>query len=198
MTLGSRRLGLRGVLRVIRAGVVLGVAGGLAFGCQGPESAAESAADRPPAGAAPSPPPISKGTTDAPRIRVLLTSVERDAAEAVTVGFLLVNPDPLSPVRIGTRFAARPADGESLSGVHLVDEAGMKKYFVLRDDQGRADCTSGLGEIPPAGRVDASIRFPAPSAGVGRITVQVPHLAPFRSVPIAAGGRGTAPRAGTY
>jgi len=188
VTPGCARVARRAFLRLLRTGAALVAVGCVAAGCRTPEPAAEPA---------PAPRPLAEGTTDAPRVLVQLMSVERTAAEVVTVQFVLVNPDPSAPVRVGQLFGVEPADGDGLAGVHLVD-GDRKKYFVLRDDQGKPECTSGLGAIPPGGQVTAWIRFPAPPAEVSRITVQVPNLAPFGEVVIAQGGRGTAPTKGAY
>jgi hypothetical protein len=117
-------------------------------------------------------------------VTVQVVDIRRVSPEEVTVTFALVNPDGRHAVAPGRAFAAGDADGESMAGVSLLDEAGQKRYFVLRDVEGKPLCSGPIGPIPPGGQQTTCVRFPAPPEGVRAITVQVPHAAPFRNVPL--------------
>ncbi len=132
---------------------------------------------------------LAEARVDDPPLTVQLVAVERLAGEAVTVTFALVNRDQSRPAAAGHAFAAAEADAESMADTYLLDEAGRKKYFVLRDGQGRPSCTTPIGPIPPGERRTVWVRFPAPPLDVKAITVQVPRAAPFRHVPLADAAR---------
>lgn len=128
---------------------------------------------------------LGEARIDNPAVVVRLTRVERFSAEAVAVSFTIANPNPASAVSPGAVFATSGEDEGSMADTFLIDEANQRKYFVLRDDTGRAVCGEPIGSIPPNGERTAWCRFPGPPAGVGRISVAVPRLPIFRDVPIA-------------
>jgi hypothetical protein len=151
----------------------------------------------------PAPPPVVRAVLAEadcanPRVRVQVTEVVRTAPEAVTVKFRLLNPDKTAPVSVGDSFADAPGEAGSIGGVHLVDSTGLRKVFVLRDDQGRPLCSVNLGPIPPGGALEAWARFPAPAPDATRVGVQVPGLAAFRDLPVADGVRGTGSTGPSY
>ncbi len=103
----------------------------------------------------------------------------------LTVSFTVANPDPAVPVTLGATFAALPADRGSLSDTYLFDGPHQKKYFVMRDNQGRAACGADVGTVPPGEERGTWCRFSGPPEGVDRISIGVPHLPVFRDVPIS-------------
>jgi hypothetical protein len=167
----------------------------LLAGCPGPRAVPGLPPASDTRAAVPAPSPVlAEADCASPRIRVQVTGVVRSGPEAGTVRLRLRNPDKTAAVPIGGAFADAPAEHGAISGVYLVDEAGQRKAFVLRDDRGQPQCSTGLAPIPPAGLVEAWGRYPAPAAGATRVTVQVPGLAAFRDLPIAdpPGGTGSA------
>jgi hypothetical protein len=80
----------------------------------------------------------------------------------------------------------------NMSGVYLVEPAGMKKYLVLLDTDKRCVCSTGIfrsggtisGLIPGK---DATMwaKFPAPPASVTRLAVAVPHFPVLDGVPLS-------------
>jgi hypothetical protein len=135
--------------------------------------------------------PLAEADGANPRLRVQVMEVVRTGPEAVTVKVRFVNPDTTAPVSIGDAFGDVPGDAGSLGGLSLTDPAGQKKVFVLRDDQGRPQCSTGLGAIPPGGQVEAWARFPLPAPGAARVVVEFPGVAPLRDLTVTDGGRGT-------
>jgi len=174
-----------GTLPLLRSRLLALVA--LLAGCSAPGAGTRAAPagteEHPPAAA--TQPVLAEALGTNPRLRVQVTEVLRTGAEAVTVKLRLLNPDAAAAVPIGEAFGDGAGDAGSVSGVHLLDAAGKKKLFVLRDEQGRPQCSAGLGPVPPGGQVEAWGRYPSPAPDATRVTVQVPGLAAFRDLPIA-------------
>lgn len=113
-------------------------------------------------------------------LTVQITGITRDGPEVLEIAVTLVNTDTVG-VRPGDTFAGD--DHDSIAGIYLLDEERQRKFFVMRETDGRPKCTTGIGEIAPGERRAMSARFPAPGPGAGQVTVVVPHLPPFRQVP---------------
>ena len=157
----------------------------------------------PPAGAPPSAPAekaaaspvrvavLAEADCTNPKVRVQVTEVVKSGAEAITVKLRLTNADATASVSIADAFAEEPGDIGSLSGVYVLDAEGRKKMYVLRDDRGQPQCSTGLGALPPHGEIEAWGRYPVPSTGATRVTVQVPGLAAFRDLPVSDPPDGT-------
>ncbi|MFF9425704.1 hypothetical protein [Streptomyces sp. NPDC014746] len=68
--------------------------------------------------------------------------------------------------------------GTSLGGATLVDGAGKKRYYVLRDTDGRPLTTTGLGIVSAGRSVDVFLQFPAPPASTTEVSFQLPTFEP--------------------
>ncbi|MEU8778756.1 hypothetical protein [Streptomyces sp. NPDC048606] len=66
------------------------------------------------------------------------------------------------------------ASGVSVAGVTLVDKAGKKRYYVLRDTDGRCLCTTGLAIIEAGQSVPFFAQFPAPPATTTEVEMSLP------------------------
>ncbi|MEU7086128.1 hypothetical protein [Streptomyces achromogenes] len=106
-----------------------------------------------------------------------ITSAERDAGGFVTVNGTLKND--------GARTAVIPSalsgneteiikNGRSLGGATLVDPKGKKRYYVLRDTEGRPLTTTGFTTLKSGATLDVFMQFPAPPAGVTELDFQLP------------------------
>ncbi len=73
----------------------------------------------------------------------------------------------------------------SISGVHLIDEANNKKYFVVKDSEGDCICSRRIEGIQPWSQKALWAQFPAPPDEVQNITVEIPHFPPMQDVPIS-------------
>ncbi|MFI2208732.1 hypothetical protein [Streptomyces sp. NPDC020141] len=71
--------------------------------------------------------------------------------------------------------------GPSLGGMTLVDKAGKKRYYVLRDTDGYPLTTTGLSAFAAGETVDFFAQFPAPPEGTDSVDVQIP-LMPSASI----------------
>ncbi|MDK9496326.1 hypothetical protein QEZ40_000775 [Streptomyces katrae] len=69
------------------------------------------------------------------------------------------------------------SSGVSVAGVTLVDKAGKKRYYVLRDTDGRCLCTTGLAIIEPGQSVPFFAQFPAPPAATMEVEMSLPTFA---------------------
>ncbi|MFC8291712.1 hypothetical protein ACFUJ0_09595 [Streptomyces sp. NPDC057242] len=68
--------------------------------------------------------------------------------------------------------------GTSLGGATLVDSAGKKRYYVLRDTDGRPLTTTGLGIVSADDSVEVFLQFPAPPTSTTEVSFQLPTFEP--------------------
>ena len=121
---------------------------------------------------------------DIPGTKVVIQDLKRDEGGTLTLRFQMVNE---SEERIGDRCAFRESGNEGcgpISGVYLVDAANKKKYLVLRDSAQKCVCAE-IRPIEKGKSMNLWVKFPAPAAGVQKITVIVPHFQPIEGVPIS-------------
>jgi hypothetical protein len=70
--------------------------------------------------------------------------------------------------------------GASLAGAVLVDEAGKKRYYVLRDTDGRCLCTMGLVDVEPEQTLPFFAQFPSPPAATTEVEFELPTMPPAK------------------
>ncbi|MFJ3195664.1 hypothetical protein ACIPJQ_23925 [Streptomyces griseoviridis] len=109
-----------------------------------------------------------------------ITSARRDAGGFVTVSGELKN-DGAQPVRLSVRAAGDETEiirhGSSLGGATLVDPEGKKRYYVLRDTDGRPLTTTGMPRIKAGDSIPVFMQFPAPPTDTTDVTFQLPTFA---------------------
>ncbi|MEU9063204.1 hypothetical protein AB0D13_31135 [Streptomyces sp. NPDC048430] len=66
-------------------------------------------------------------------------------------------------------------NGASMAGATLVDQAGKKRYLILRDTDGRCLCTK-FEAIQPDGEAPFFAQFPAPPQGTAEVDFQIPTM----------------------
>ncbi|MET9136380.1 hypothetical protein [Streptomyces parvulus] len=117
-----------------------------------------------------------------------LTSAQRDGGGFVTVTGELKN-DGDEPARVSVRTAGDETEiirhGSSLGGATLVDSKGKKRYYVLRDTDGRPLTTTNMPRIKAGDVVPVFMQFPSPPTSVTEVTFQLPT---FASATIAISG----------
>jgi hypothetical protein len=64
--------------------------------------------------------------------------------------------------------------GPSLGGATLVDSKGKKRYYVLRDTEGRPLTTTSLGTLEAGQSLPVFMQFPTPPADTTEVTFQLP------------------------
>ncbi|MEU6891826.1 hypothetical protein ABZ934_08480 [Streptomyces sp. NPDC046557] len=135
--------------------------------------------------------PSGAAKSEAPPAAQILATVNGEAGMTLTVnsavrdagGFLTVSGQLKNTG--GQPFASTAAwrgnelngSGASVAGVTLVDKAGKKRYYVLRDTDGRCLCTTGLTIIDPGQTVPFFAQFPAPPATTTEVDFSLPTFA---------------------
>ncbi|MFF7719359.1 hypothetical protein ACFZDB_08220 [Streptomyces luteogriseus] len=181
-------MSMRFTERARRRMVALTMAVGLAMaavGCGGdgddkkPDSSASASKDR---GSAPS---AQEGQSETPLaelkgkdgLLLQITSAQRDAGGFLTVNGQFKN-DGSGSMTIPAELRGDETEilkhGTSLGGATLVDSKGKKRYYVLRDTDGRPLTTTGLTTIQSGQTIPVFIQFPAPPASATDVTLQVP------------------------
>jgi hypothetical protein len=133
--------------------------------------------------------PAILATTDGetPGIRAEIVELKRVSGGTVNLKFVLIN-DTEKSLDFGYAFgdsANSSIDYNSIGGVHLIDAAGKKKYFVIRDSEKKCVCSRDLKGVTPKSRMNLWAKFPAPPENVEKITVVIPHFIPMDDVPIS-------------
>ena len=117
-----------------------------------------------------------------------ITSAERDAGGFVTVKGNLKNESDKSvvvPAAVRGDETEIVRNGRSLGGATLVDSKGKKRYYVLRDTDGRPLTTTGFSTLKAGETLAVFMQFPAPPEGTTEVAFQLPT---FASAPIQISG----------
>ncbi|MCM2421323.1 hypothetical protein LNW72_25365 [Streptomyces sp. RKAG293] len=120
-----------------------------------------------------------KGEKD---IVVTINSAVRDAGGFVTVSGTVTN-NGVEAFTAGSWQGAELAlvpSGSSLAGAVLVDQVGKKRYYVLRDTEGKCLCTMGLNLIQPKETRPIFAQFPAPPTATTSVEFQLPTMPPAK------------------
>lgn len=114
-------------------------------------------------------------------LELAITSAERDAGGFLTVKGQLKNTSD-SSVALPSRMRGDETEvvkhGNSLGGATLVDSVGKKRYYVLRDTDGRPLTTSALDILQAGAAADVFLQFPAPPASTTEVSFQLPTFEP--------------------
>lgn len=131
----------------------------------------------------PSTPPIAEVEAAWPDHVVQLLGLRRVSPGILEVRFAVANgrADGDS-TDIAGRLAAGPGDEGTVADVFLLDTDRRKKYFVLREADGRPVCSRDLEPLAPGARVELWARFPAPAESTESVDVHVPGAPAFASV----------------
>jgi hypothetical protein len=192
-------MSIRFTAKARRGMVALTVAAGLALsvaGCGGgdddkkPDASASASKD---SGSKPS---TQEGQSSEPLAQLKgpsglllqITSAVRDSGGFLTVNGSLKNE--------GSEIATIPAElsgneteiinnGRSFGGATLVDSKGKKRYYVLRDTDGRPLTTTGFSALKAGESMAVFLQFPSPPASTSEVTFQLPL---FPSAPIKISG----------
>ncbi|MFD0253064.1 hypothetical protein ACFVGX_19320 [Streptomyces sp. NPDC127113] len=117
-----------------------------------------------------------------------IISAERDSGGFVTVSGELKN-DGSKTVTVPAQLSGNETEiirnGRSLGGATLVDAKGKKRYYVLRDTDGRPLTTTNFSAVKAGESVPVFMQFPAPPADVADVTLQLPM---FSTAPIEISG----------
>ncbi|MFG2551612.1 hypothetical protein [Streptomyces sp. NPDC048581] len=107
-------------------------------------------------------------------------SAQRDSGGFVTVSGELKN-DGDEAARLSARTSGDETEiirhGTSLGGATLVDSASKKRYYVLRDTDGRPLTTTGMPRIKPGDSIPVFMQFPSPPSNTADVSFQLPTFA---------------------
>ncbi|MER6181364.1 hypothetical protein [Streptomyces sp. NPDC001652] len=186
-------MSIRFTTKARRGMVALTVAAGLALGVAGcggggddekPEVTASASKDS--GGSGPSAQEGQAGEPVAelkgPNGLVLqITSASRDAGGFITVSGDLRNDGDKTltiPAQLSGNETEIIRNGRSFGGATLVDSKGKKRYYVLRDTDGRPLTTTGIASIKSGETLPVFMQFPAPPTDTADVSLQLPMFAP--------------------
>jgi hypothetical protein len=183
-----RRMTVAVVLSAVTSALVV-------TGCSGDsDSGASKGADSPlsqPAAASSAPAGTAAGKPVDPNAKLaemkgaggvvlVVNQVLRDSGGFVTVQGVLTNtgPNALNPAAwSGTETVIQNRNLNSVGGATLVDKAGKKRYYILRDTDGQCLCTNKLTALTPGESIPVFMQFPAPPAGTTEVDLTLPNFA---------------------
>jgi len=109
-----------------------------------------------------------------------ITSAQRDSGGFVTLNGTLKNDGDKSvvvPAALSGNETEIVRNGRSLGGATLVDSKGKKRYYVLRDTDGRPLTTTGFSTLKAGESLAVFMQFPAPPEGTTEVAFQLPTFA---------------------
>jgi hypothetical protein len=176
----------RGLIAALAVGLAVSVAG-CGSGDEAPKGAASvsSKASKSPEG--------NKGTqTEEPAeilavlkgqegLEFAIQSAHRDRGGFLTVSGKLTNTSDATrvlPAQLAGDETEVVKHGNSFGGATLVDSAGKKRYYVLRDTDGRPLTTTGLDSLAAGASTNVFMQFPAPPANTAEVSFQLPTFRP--------------------
>ncbi|MGW7549299.1 hypothetical protein ACWGKQ_50505 [Streptomyces sp. NPDC054770] len=181
-------MSIRFTAKARRGAVALAVVAGLAVGavgCGGGGDGKNPQASASASKSSGSNPSAQEGQSDTPLaelkgedgLLLQITSADRDSGGFVTVNGVFKNDGSQSlviPSSLRGDETEIVQHGTSLGGATLVDSKGKKRYYVLRDTDGRPLTTTGLSTIQAGQTIPVFMQFPAPPADTTEVTFQLP------------------------
>lgn len=170
------------VALTMAAGLALGVAGCGGADDKKPDASASSSKD---GGSKPS---AQEGKGEEPlaelkgpkSLLLQITSAKRDSGGFVTVNGMMKN-DGGNSIVIPSNLSGNETEiirnGSSLGGATLVDSEGKKRYYVLRDTDGRPLTTTGLPSLKSGESLPVFMQFPSPPSTTTDVDFQLPGFA---------------------
>ncbi|WP_031483702.1 hypothetical protein [Streptomyces bicolor] len=186
-------MSIRFTTKAHRGMVALTVAAGLALGVAGCGSGGgddnKPEASTPASKSSGSVPSAQEGQAEEPLaelkgpngLSLQISSATRDTGGFVTVsGTLKSDADKtLSlPAQLSGNETEILRNGRSFGGATLVDPKGKKRYYVLRDTDGRPLTTTGVTSIKSGEDIPVFMQFPAPPQDTTDVSFQLPMFAP--------------------
>jgi hypothetical protein len=114
-------------------------------------------------------------------LRLTINSAQRDSGGFLTVTGKLKNTSDsaaIIPPEARGNETEILKHGTSLGGATLVDSAGKKRYYVLRDTEGRPLATSALSSLAAGAQVTVFAQFPSPPSTTSEVSFQLPTFSP--------------------
>ncbi|MFG2987250.1 hypothetical protein ACGFYQ_39450 [Streptomyces sp. NPDC048258] len=180
----------------VRGGAAVAVAAVLTLmlaGCggdgDGKSKEPQKSAEAKPQGSAPQEPAPSGSASSAPSqtlavvngedgMVMTVNSATRDAGGFLTISGQLKNGGATDYVKTSAwRGNELTQSGTSIAGVTVIDKAGKKRYYVLRDTDGRCLCTTGIALIEHGATIPFFAQFPAPPTSTTEVDFTLPTFA---------------------
>ena len=131
---------------------------------------------------------LAVATSEWPYLSVEVLEARRVSATRLTLTLAFINGSRAAEqVTFGSNFAEAPADLDTIAGIYLVDPGAARRYYVLRDRENRALCSSEIPAVVPGERRVLTVSFPAPPPSTTMVGIRIPHVAPIDQVPIGGG-----------
>ncbi|MFI0984267.1 hypothetical protein [Streptomyces exfoliatus] len=114
-------------------------------------------------------------------LELSIHSADRDQGGFLTVKGRLKNTSGsagIIPAQMSGDETEIVKHGNSLGGATLVDSVAKKRYYVLRDTDGRPLTTSALDSLGPGKSTAVFMQFPAPPASTTEVSFQLPTFEP--------------------
>lgn len=186
-------MSMRFTAKAHRGMVALTVAAGLALGVAGCGSGGDDDSNKPEASASAttdgqSDPSPQEGQADellaelkgSDGLLLQITSAQRDSGGFVTVNGNLRNDGDKTtsvPSALSGNETEITRNGRSLGGATLVDSKSKKRYYVLRDTDGRPLTTTGFSSLKAGESLAVFMQFPSPPTDTAEVTFQLPTFA---------------------
>jgi hypothetical protein len=106
-----------------------------------------------------------------------ISSAVRDSGGFITVSGALKNDsgtEAVIPSALSGNETEIINNGLSLGGATLVDSRSKKRYYVLRDTEGRPLTTTGFSTLKAGESIDVFLQFPSPPTTSSDVTFQLP------------------------
>ncbi|GAA3481436.1 hypothetical protein [Streptomyces yanii] len=113
-------------------------------------------------------------------LTLVINQVKRDSGGFVTVQGEIKNVSDRtqnSSSWAGTESGIFAQNANSVAGATLVDKAGKKRYYVLRDTESRCLCTTGIPPLSAGESTPIFMQFPAPPSTTTEVDFTLPTFA---------------------
>ncbi|MFB8050870.1 hypothetical protein [Streptomyces rubiginosohelvolus] len=111
---------------------------------------------------------------------MVINQVLRDSGGFITVQAEVKNDGdkPVNPAQwAGSESVIVRQNLSSVGGATLVDKLGKKRYYVLRDTDGRCLCTTKIAPLQPGDSTAVFMQFPAPPSTTTEVDFSLPTFA---------------------
>ncbi|KQX81342.1 hypothetical protein AB0K86_16075 [Streptomyces clavifer] len=113
-------------------------------------------------------------------LMLVVQEVKRDSGGFVTVSGEIKNtgdqPRSMNGME-GAESSVVAQNPNSVAGATLIDKAGKKRYYVLRDTDNRCLCTTAMTNVPAGGATPVFMQFPAPPSTTTEVDFTLPSFA---------------------